>query len=578
MNYIKVNQDNCKSCYKCLKICMVKSIKFDNNDKASIIDDECIYCGRCVDVCPQEARTIYNDSTKIKNWLADENTKTFVSVAPSYLSVFGSNYKKIAGVIKKLGFDYSEETAIGASYATTEYCKLINDGSRENIITSTCPAINMLVTKYYPELVKFLAPILSPMLIHGKLIKEKYGKDTKVIFIGPCLSTIKETEDFSQYVDASLTFSQFVDLMKENNITEDKLEEIEEIPFNRESSYSRIYPIKDGILMDLMCKLDGYKLNSKAGKYTTVSVSGLHEVRTLLEEIKNGEVSNVFVEVSACRGGCINGVMQPDNDGAWYKDRIHIMEYASEAEQSKCDITDNISRSFEAKNISNDIPTEEEIRSILKHIGKFSKEQELNCGSCGYPTCREKAIAVYQKKADLYMCLAYMTDINQTLSNVILSVTPNIIIAVDKNMVIKEFNVAAQRLFKTSRNDALNKPLSDFIPTENFERVFKEKKNVLDLNVKYEDLGIITSQKIVYSEKQNVAVAIITDITNAEALKEKYYHTKLETVDMAQKVIEKQMLVAQEIASLLGETTAETKVTLNKLKGLIEDEEFNSYE
>lgn len=578
MKYIKVNQDNCKSCYKCLKVCMVKSIKFDENDKASILDDECILCGRCVDVCPQEARTIYDDISEIKAWLNDKDTKTCVSIAPSYLSVFGSKYKKIAAVIKKLGFDYSEETAVGASFATTEYCKLINDGSRDNIITTTCPAINMLITKYYPELVKFLAPVLSPMLIHGKLIKERYGKDTKVIFVGPCLSMVKEAEDFGQYVDAAITFNQFVDLMKENGITRDSIDTLEEIPFNKESSYSRIYPIKDGILMDLMCKLDGYKLNSKAGKYTTVSVSGLHEVRTLLEEIKNGEVNNVFVEVNACRGGCVNGVMQPNNDGAWYKDRIEIMKYASEAEQSKCDFTDNISRKFEYENVSGDMPTEEEIQAILQHIGKFSKEQELNCGSCGYSTCREKAIAVYQKKADIYMCLAYMTDINQTLSNVILSVTPNIIIAVDKNMVIKEFNVAAQRLFKTSRNDALNKPLSDFIPTENFEKVFNEKQKYLDINVKYDDLGIITSQKIVYSENRNVAVAIITDITNAEALKEKYYHTKLETVDMAQKVIEKQMLVAQEIASLLGETTAETKVTLNKLKGLIEDEEFNSYE
>lgn len=575
MKYIEVNQDNCKSCYKCLKVCMVKSIKFDDDDKANIVDKECVLCGRCVDVCPQEARYVNTDLSKIKNWLNDENIKTFVSIAPSYLSVFEKNFKKIAGVIKQLGFDYAEETAVGASYATTEYCKIINEGKKNNIITTTCPTINMLITKYYPELTGYLAPVLSPMLIHGKLIKEKYGKDIKVIFIGPCLSMVKEADDFNQYVDAAMTFNQFVQMIDDNGIS---IDEIEEIPFNQKSSYSRIYPIKDGILMDLRCKLDGYNLNGKAGRYTTVSVSGLHEVRSLLEEIERGEVNNVFAEVNACRGGCVNGSMQPNNDGAWYKDRIMITEYASEAEQSKCDFTENISRKFISENVSGNMPTEEEIQAILQHIGKFSKEQELNCGSCGYSSCREKAIAVYQKKADIYMCLAYMTDINQTLSNVILSVTPNIIIAVDKNMIIKEFNVAAQRLFKISRNEALNKPLSNFISTENFEKVFKEKKNLLDIKVKYDNLDIITNQKIAYSENENVAVAIITDITKAEASKEKNYKTKLESVDMAQKVIEKQMMVAQEIASLLGETTAETKVTLNKLKSLIEDEGFKKNE
>ncbi len=570
MKYINVNQNDCKSCYKCLKACMVKSIKF-NNDKASIIDNECILCGRCVDVCPQDARMVYNDTDKIKLWLEDENTKTFVSLDSSYLSVFGTDYPKAAAVLREIGFDYAEETSVGAYYATQQYYKIINDGKRENIITSSCPTINMLITKYYPELVEFLAPVLTPMLIHAKLAKKKYGKKIKVIFIGPCLSLINEADNSDQYIDAAITFGHLIRMMEDKGINLNKLKEI---PFNRESSYSRIYPIKDGILMDLSYMLEGYRLNGKAGRYTTVSVSGLHEVRTLLEEIKRSEVKNVFAEVNACRGGCINCSNHPDSDKAWYKDRMRVIEYASEAKAVEYEPVGNISRKFISEDVSGNIPTEEEIQAILRHIGKYSVEQELNCGSCGYSSCREKAVAVYQKKADIYMCLAYMTDISQTLSSVILSVTPNIVIAADKNMIIKEFNVAAQRLFKVSRNEALNKPLKNFIPTENFESVFQQRKNLLDILVRYDDLGIITNQKIVYSKKQNVAVAIITNITQTEALKEKNYQKKLESVNMAQKVIEKQMLVAQEIASLLGETTAETKVTLNKLKNLIEDEGF----
>jgi PAS domain S-box-containing protein len=168
--------------------------------------------------------------------------------------------------------------------------------------------------------------------------------------------------------------------------------------------------------------------------------------------------------------------------------------------------------------------------------------------------------------------MAYIQEISQTLSNITLSKTPNYIIAVDRNMKIKEFNVAAQKLFSVSRNQALNRPLNDFMETSLFEKVFETKEDILDEKVEYPELDMITNQTIVYSAKENVAIAIIKNITEEEKRRQKLYRMKLNSVDMTQKVIDKQMMVAQEIASLLGETTAETKVTLNKLKGLIENE------
>lgn len=168
--------------------------------------------------------------------------------------------------------------------------------------------------------------------------------------------------------------------------------------------------------------------------------------------------------------------------------------------------------------------------------------------------------------------MPYMTDINQALSSVTLDLTPNYIIAVDNNMVIKEFNRAAQKLFGVTRLQALNKPLSNFINPVDFQQVIANQSNIYNKKVSYTEYGIITEQTIVYSEEKNMAIAIINDITREEEMKKAVHRRKLDSVEMAQKVIDKQMVVAQQIASLLGETTAETKVTLNKLKDLIDSE------
>lgn len=565
MKYIRVRKANCKNCYKCLKNCMIKSIKV-KDDKVSVIDEQCILCGRCVKVCPQNAKQINNDPFQIVDYLKNPNIRTVASVAPSYISAFGESSKKFITALKILGFDEIEETAIGASMVTAEYKKLIDSGKMRNIITSCCPTVNMLITMYYPELTDMIAPVLSPVLAHGKAIKEKNGNDTKVIFIGPCLSKIKEINDNKQYVDGVLTFNQISNIL-ENELGD--INELNESNFDKNSSYSRIYPIADGILFDID-KLTG--LDSDKTNYNFVSVSGLEDVKELLDEIKDGHIQNVFAEVNACNGGCINGPLMPQNKENIYKSRFNIEEYAKAAEFKDYISDIEITNNFKPESIQAEIPTDEEIRSILRQIGKYTEEQELNCGSCGYPTCREKAIAVYQKKAELYMCLPYMTDINQTMSNVTLTVTPNYIIAVDENMLIKEFNVAAQKLFQISRNDALNKPLFEYIDTSDFEKVIKTKNSIYDKKVKYNDLNITTNQTIVYSEENNIAIAFIKDITKEEELHNTSYKMKLESVEMAQKVIDKQMMVAQQIASLLGETTAETKVTLNKLKNLIANE------
>ena len=206
---------------------------------------------------------------------------------------------------------------------------------------------------------------------------------------------------------------------------------------------------------------------------------------------------------------------------------------------------------------------------LAKKMGKTRPEQELNCGACGYNTCREKAIAVYLNKAELTMCVPYMKERAESLSNYVLSETPNITIMVDDEMNIIEFNKAAEECFKISRREALEKGLFELIDSSDFQFVLETKQPITNKKVHYKEYGITTEQSIIYIDKQNIVMGIFKDITKEEREQENLYDLRVETMEMAQKVIDKQMVAAQQIASLLGETTAETKVTLTKLKNMI---------
>ena len=261
-------------------------------------------------------------------------------------------------------------------------------------------------------------------------------------------------------------------------------------------------------------------------------------------------------------------------NGLYFNKRQQLVEYASE-QQGICtgsgsSYTDiEMGRIFVDKSNHDPIPDEDIIREILRKIGKVTKDQELNCGACGYPSCREKAIAVYQGKAELYMCLPYMRQRAESLSNAIISSAPNVIMAVDENLDIREFNGAGERMFSMPRQMAIGKKVYELVDSSDFEYVLSTHRPIINKKVEYPEYGVVTAQTIVYVEDQEFIIAIFRDITREERQAKQIYKMRMDTVDMAQEVIDKQMRVAQEIASLLGETTAETKVTLTELKDLI---------
>ncbi len=567
MNVIGFKEAKCKNCYKCVRNCEVKAITVKDS-QAYIMDDKCILCGHCLEICPQNAKSFISDLDRVKAYLA-QGLPTIVSLAPSYLGVL--KYKssgQIITALRKLGFTAVRETAEGAAYVTHEYNQLLEAGTMENIITTCCPSVNDLIEIYYPSLTKYMAPVISPMIAHGKIIRKEYGNDVKVVFLGPCIAKKREAEGDPRTVgviDAVINFKEFEEWLNEENI--DIMELDDSLPNNPNPLVNRLYPISSGVLSSVIAS------NSKIDHYRKFYVHGIKNCIDLLESMTRGEITGCFIEADICNGGCIKGTAVDRDCISRFKVKLDMEETIPKKAVSDDYFVSNtpldLSKGFFDHSPKDDIPSEQQIMKILGKIGKTYPEDMLNCGACGYASCREKAIAVYQGKAELNMCIPYMHDRAQSMSNIVLDTTPNIIIVVDSDMRIMEFSRAAEKLFHVPRAKAKEMYLFEFIDHSDFQTVLDTHQNIIGKKVVYSDLNFTSLQSIVYMKEQNSVLGIFQDISYEEEQNRKAYKVKMETIEMAQKVIDKQMMVAQEIAGLLGETTAETKVTLTKLRDTI---------
>ncbi|WP_167957096.1 [Fe-Fe] hydrogenase large subunit C-terminal domain-containing protein [Anaerosporobacter faecicola] len=569
MNVIGFKEAKCKNCYKCVRTCEVKAIQV-KNEQAQIMNDMCILCGHCLEACPQNAKTFISDLEKVKDYIACGH-KTIISIAPSYAGIM--KYKKagqIVTALKKLGFYQVRETAEGAVYVTREYERLIKEGKRRNIITTSCPSANELIEIYYPSLVADMAPVVSPMIAHGKMLRKLFGEEVKIVFLGPCIAKKREAEGDERtrgYIDAVINFEEMENWLQKEGI---HITELDESEFdNSNPEVNRLYPITSGVISSVIAMNQGVE----AKQYRKFYVHGIKNCMELFESMERGEVEGCFIEANICNGGCIKGPAVNRKDLSRFKVKLDMEERIPKQAPEERKFTElsreELGKEFHDRAPNDPIPTEEEIKKILRKIGKVKKEQELNCGACGYSSCREKAIAVYQGKAELTMCIPYMHEKAQSMANVVLDTTPNIIMIVDADMKIVEFSGAATRYFHITRAEALTKYLYELIDHTDFEDVMLTHENIYGKKVDYPDRNLSTLQNIVYIEGQNNVLGIFQDVTQDEEKKQQAYRVKVETIEMAQKVIDKQMLVAQQIAGLLGETTAETKVTLTKLRDTI---------
>ena len=561
--YLDFKDAKCKDCFKCLRECPVKAIRYENH-QAKIIEQRCILCGRCTLVCPQNAKQVHSELDDVLALLSS-GRRVVASLAPSFVSSFDTqDLDVMKEALFALGFAEVEETAVGAKAVTEEYARLLGTGEFKNFITSACPAVNRMISIYYPDALKYLAPVPSPMVAHARMLKKR-DPDAAIVFIGPCIAKKREAAE-SGIIDGVLTFEELNTVFAQKNIDLCKIEAKRHAEGTELKA--RYYPIPRGIIKSF---------DSLPAGYEYVAVDGVERCAEVLDEIDT--LSGLFLELNCCEYACVGGPCRLHVKGGNIKSNENVRKYAAKDMGAAPAVTEQVDLTEKHPRIILDdfVPSEKDIRAILAKTGKNSPEDELNCGACGYSTCREKAIAVLNGYADIEMCLPYMRSRAESMSYEIIQNTPNGIVLMGDDFKILDINTRAMKLLGITEHDVRGMLAFDCFDCEEFINAVTRGRNVSKKKVfvnrtkKYIELSIILLQE------HKVLFGVMKDITESVEYDEKLNAVKLETLATTDEVIKKQMRVAQEIASLLGETTAETKVALNKLKQTLaprsEDEE-----
>ncbi len=557
-NCLTLKKSNCKNCYKCIRNCPVKSIRFSGN-QAHIIGNECILCGQCFVVCPQNAKEIVDETEKVKV-LLQSGDPVFVSLAPSFAANYsGAGIESMRIALKQLGFFDVEETAIGATIVKNEYDRILREDNRDIVISSACHSINLLIQKYFPKELPMLADVLSPMQAHCKDIRRRYP-NAKTVFIGPCVAKKDEAEYYGGIVDAVLTFEELTNWLEREHISIDLSREV------NEESRARFFPTTGGILKTMAQDAPGYSY---------LAFDGVENCINALKDIEAGNIHKCFIEMSACVGACIGGpVMEKYNHSSPVRDYVSIQSYAGKKDfpVEQPHMT-TLKKSFSYIQRHAQIPTEAEIQAILRQMGKTKPSDELNCGTCGYNTCREKAVAIFNGKAEVSMCLPYLKDKAESFSDSIVDNTPNGIIVLNDALEVQQINASARKIMNIrSASDVLGDGVVRILDPQIFMEVLKTGRDVRDQRVYLAEYKRYVEQTVVYDKEYHALICILRDITEVEDEHVRKEHINRQTVEIADNVVEKQMRIVQEIASLLGETVAETKIALTKLKESIADE------
>lgn len=566
---------NCKDCYKCVRYCPMKAIRVAGGH-AEVIDELCVKCGTCVRMCPQGAKQVADSKGAVRELLAS-HAQVILSVAPSFVASFaGASAVSFAAAARKLGFSEIFETAEAAQYVALRSLEMV-DACASPAIATSCPVVVNLVERYYHDLLDHLVPVASPMVTHGRMIKSCRGPEAKVVFAGPCIAKKDEAgrAETSGAIDAVLTFEELRDMFEQAGIDPADCAADSDHPASPGGDpgpgRARLFPIEGGMMATA-----GVSSDMIGGP--DLCVTGMDNVVALLDNLHRQKGVRL-VEIMACSGGCVEGPGISSEIDAWSKKRM-VMEYAEQttlglAEGSLPSPSSELLQvGFSRREVDLPEPTEEDIRAILAKTDKLSPSDELNCGACGYDSCREKAIAVFRGLAEVEMCIPYMRARAESMSNLIINSTPNGIVVVDRDLAIVSVNPAFERIFGVKADDCLGKDIGMLMDPASFEHVLKTREPV---RTGESHLGgpLMTSQLLFYVSVRDVVVALVNDVTSDYTRTRAIQKARDETLEKAGRVIDRQMRVAQEIAGLLGETTAETKLLLTQLIRQMQDEELD---
>ncbi len=562
-------KNECSDCYKCVRRCFVKAIKIESGH-ASVISDKCITCGTCVLACPSKAKRVRNDIEKVKNILMPKNgvkPKVYVSLAPTFSGVFNNMPKeKFIAMLKKLGFTGVSETALGAQEVSIKTAEILCDKNDDKMlnISSACPVVVDFIRLYHPEFAKNITPIASPALTHAKLLKEKYGDDIKVVFIGPCIAKKNEADRNPELISAALTFDELKYWFSEEYINTEKINYDNEHFVPEDAYEGAIYPIEGGMNETIKKCLRNYDYDDvKDIKF--LSVSSLETIDKLLKGFdENTLKSKVFIEALSCKAGCVCGPGVTDA-----KAGLDIMTKIINYTKTRPSIPKNpdivVDMEYQTSPVENKKFSVEELKGALKRIGKNSIEDELNCGGCGYSSCREMGYALLRNEAEPSQCASYMRQIAHRKADALLRCMPSAMVMVDKELRVAEANNAFIKMFMEDMYDVYSQN-PDMLKGANIEKIvdfgfiFKAAlggcadihKEHYPVNDRLYDITAFTI------EKDELAGAIIVDVTKTQVNREKI-------AQKAHEVITKNISIVQNIACLLGEHMVETELLLSSI-------------
>lgn len=410
-------KDRCRVCYTCVRECPAKAIRIVNG-QAEIIAERCIGCGNCVRVCSQKAKKVVNSIADVRNLLASADRVAAI-IAPSFPAEFPEiEYRQFVGMVRALGFYYVCEVGFGADLVARKTREIMADENNDKRYISTpCPAVFGYVKRYHPELIDNLLPVVSPMVAMARAMREIYEKDLKIVFIGPCIA--KKGEAYSQELDGEidevLTFEElgflFEDYMISNNAKE-YADNPKPSDFDPPRAYrGNLFPIGRGLL-------EAANINEDLMMGEVLSANGRNTFKDAIIEFSSGQTSARFLDVLCC-DGCIMGPGMT-TDAPLFRRRTLVSDYVRNMSKSRSPekwifymekLKDlDLSRTFSPSDQRIANPDEETIQTILAQMGKYNEEEELNCGACGYETCREHAIAIHKGLAEKEMCLPFTIE------------------------------------------------------------------------------------------------------------------------------------------------------------------------
>lgn len=561
MNYLSpiyTEKRECQDCYKCVRNCPVKAIKVEGGC-AAVIAEMCIFCGQCVEVCPASAKRVRDDLARARQ-LFTPGRRVLVSLAPAYVAEFPHVRpgQMIRG-LRQLGFEGVSETALGAQQVSAHVRTLLQQNPPRVLLSSACPTVVAYLQKHVPACSTLLTGLLSPMLTHATLLRQVYGPEAAIVFIGPCIAKKLEADAHPQLIDVALTFEDLHRWFAQEQIDPAELRELPSDQFVPEAAQEgAIYPIDGGMIA-------GVKAQCPVSDATFMSFSGISAIQRALDGLESFQPARpLFVELLACEGGCVNGPRAGRRARTIAK-RYELLRHS------------NLSTPPESRRPEFPIPAElatpprpslepgdSQVREALRMVGKFSIEDELNCGGCGYDSCRQFGQALLKQKAERAMCVTYMRKLAHKKANALMQKMPSAVVIVDETLRILECNTAFLRLFRRAAAPGEdvpltleNTPLAAHVPFHSlFATVLKTGEDIVDKDLRHRDT--ILHLSIFTIEKHCVVGGILQDITKPAVQKE-------QVIRRAQEVIQKNLATVQQIAYLLGENAAESESTLNSI-------------